>query len=35
MVAILTFVEQLLTFLREFEAAGIISIIKQFFESLG
>ena len=31
MAQILAFVEELLTYLREFEAAGIISIIKDFF----
>ena len=34
MEAILEFVQKLLTFLREFEAAGIIEIIKEFFAGL-
>lgn len=32
--AILGFVEELLTYLREFEAAGIIEIIRDFFTNL-
>ena len=32
---ILAFVEELLAFLKEFEAAGIIEIIKEFFAGLG
>ena len=31
---ILSFVESLLTYLKEFEAAGIIDIIKEFFAGL-
>lgn len=35
MEAILAMVEKILAFLNEFEAAGIISIIKDFFAGLG
>ncbi len=35
METIMDFVEKLLSYLKEFEAAGIISIIKDFFASLG
>lgn len=35
MEAILEFVEKLLSFLKEFEAAGIIAIIKDFFANFG
>lgn len=34
MEAILAFVQELLTYLKEFEAAGIIEIIKNFFAGL-
>jgi hypothetical protein len=34
MAAILAFVEQLLTYLKEFDAAGIIEIIKNFFAGI-
>lgn len=32
---ILAFVEELLNYLKEFEAAGIIEVIKEFFAGLG
>lgn len=33
--SILAFVQQLLEYLKEFEAAGIIDIVKEFIAGLG
>ena len=32
---VLAFVEKLLSYLKEFEAADIVSLVKDFFASLG